>query len=436
MFNFDRRLKNIIQPSEFNFNLVHKFIPSNQDTSLHRLASKMNCDFVTSTSSLSGLLSLLYFCLFGLDKGPELENISINFKNEPSSFTNLIKIPISFIVEPHSTSQEKAETPIHSILIEKVTDVDAGMILMKMGNILEMKLTHVPDVFESMQQENVTAPPDDSQSLAYAYCKSGSLLVRSQIDCADGRLPRRTFDIKTRACLPIRMNPSKYEQFFGYKIDSLYGLFNSFEREYFDMARSAFLKYSFQVKLGNMDGIFVAFHNVSEMFGFQYISREEMDQVLFGNSITGELSHQFLLRLFGLIMEHIVSRFPHSKEPFRVIFDVKKHKLMNIFVERYPQNTSFNANAIPISLHQFTLHLYSQVNGIRTENLLLDPNGTDELNLFYQINHIPSPLLSEYLLAKKRMAFTKSTNDSFIQSIPGISQFPQPKAPRKKSISK
>ena len=95
--------------------------------------------------------------------------------------------------------------------------------------------------------------------------------------------------------------------------------------------------------------------------------------------------------------------FPTLKNLSEKIFDVKKHKLMNIFVERYPPNTPFNANAILISLHQFTLHLYSQVNGIRAENLLLDPNGNDESNIFYQINRVLSPLLSEYLLAKKRI---------------------------------
>lgn len=38
------------------------------------------------------------------------------------------------------------------------------------------------------------------------------------------------------------------------------------------MTRSAFLKYSMQVRIGNMDGIFVAYHNTARIFGFQYIS--------------------------------------------------------------------------------------------------------------------------------------------------------------------
>ena len=43
-------------------------------------------------------------------------------------------------------------------------------------------------------------------------------------------------------------------------------------RRFYDMTRSAFLKYSMQVRIGNMDGIFVAYHNTARIFGFQYIS--------------------------------------------------------------------------------------------------------------------------------------------------------------------
>lgn len=41
---------------------------------------------------------------------------------------------------------------------------------------------------------------------------------------------------------------------------------------FYDMSRSAFLKYSMQVRIGDMDGIFVAYHNTARIFGFQYIS--------------------------------------------------------------------------------------------------------------------------------------------------------------------
>lgn len=43
------------------------------------------------------------------------------------------------------------------------------------------------------------------------------------------------------------------------------------------MTRSAFIKYNMQVRIGRMAGIFVAYHNTKEMFGFEYISQQEMD---------------------------------------------------------------------------------------------------------------------------------------------------------------
>lgn len=36
--------------------------------------------------------------------------------------------------------------------------------------------------------------------------------MRSQLDCQDDRLPGNgTFDIKTRACMPIRMDRANYK---------------------------------------------------------------------------------------------------------------------------------------------------------------------------------------------------------------------------------
>jgi hypothetical protein len=87
--------------------------------------------------------------------------------------------------------------------------------------------------------------------------------MRSQLDCYDSRLPGTgVFDIKTRACLPIRLDILNFEVFLfdhlkkfwlkcllqensGYLIKSQHGLVESFEKEYYDLIRSAFLKYRF-----------------------------------------------------------------------------------------------------------------------------------------------------------------------------------------------
>ena len=143
--------------------------------------------------------------------------------------------------------------------------------------------------------------------------------MRSQLDCVDPRLPGSgVFDIKTRAAMPLRLDNLNFkvsarvflppqlnlklslQENSGYLITSLHGAFNSFDREYYDLIRSAFLKYrylissatgplsfliindSFQVRIGGMDGIFLAYHNTARLFGFQYVPLEEMDRRVFG----------------------------------------------------------------------------------------------------------------------------------------------------------
>lgn len=44
------------------------------------------------------------------------------------------------------------------------------------------------------------------------YCQSNRFVMRSQLDCHDPRLPGTgVFDLKTRACLPIRMDLLNFE---------------------------------------------------------------------------------------------------------------------------------------------------------------------------------------------------------------------------------
>jgi Mitochondrial protein Pet127 len=51
-----------------------------------------------------------------------------------------------------------------------------------------------------------------------------------------------------------------------------------------DMLRSTLIKYNLQVRIGMMDGIFVAYHNTSKLFGFEYIPREQMDDDIYGSN--------------------------------------------------------------------------------------------------------------------------------------------------------
>ncbi len=53
------------------------------------------------------------------------------------------------------------------------------------------------------------------------------------------------FEIKTRSICPMRYDLENYHEYFDYKISDFRGLHSSYEREYYDLIRGAFLKYAF-----------------------------------------------------------------------------------------------------------------------------------------------------------------------------------------------
>jgi len=97
--------------------------------------------------------------------------------------------------------------------------------------------------------------------------------------------------------LPIRLDVMNHKDYLEYHIVRQRGLYSSFEREWYDMARSAFLKYSLQCRIGDMAGVFVAYHNTQEIFGCEYISLERMDESTYGSPYRAQQVYGHLLRL-------------------------------------------------------------------------------------------------------------------------------------------
>ena len=183
---------------------------------------------------------------------------------------------------------------------------------------MEKMLTLPPEQMEKFRktESHTLEPHERGQPEAYHYTKSGAILMRSQLDCNDARLPGTgVFDLKTRACISVRMDVQNADEGADYEIHHRIGAYNSFEREYYDMIRSAFLKYSLQVRIGKMDGVFVAYHNTKRIFGFQYISLDEMDEALHGGAADadiGKREFQFSVRLLNEALDRAVRRFPQQ----------------------------------------------------------------------------------------------------------------------------
>ena len=309
MFNFDPYLEKIMPVQEFDFNTLTLFVSPSKDNLLAKIAAEAGQKYVASTSSMTGILKHFHYLLSRWRK-PNFNMLSKSFPAPSVSFTRLNRAPDAIFL--------RWKDGVYAVDADK--EFDSANVLSLMGRYMEKLLTLDTDTFEKyrvgkshqileQQGENGERPE------AYHYSRLGDFVLRSQLDAHDSRLPGTgTFDLKTRAVVPIRMDAQDYEWGMDYEIKNLQGEWESFEREYHDMVRSTMLKYSLQVRMGRMDGIFVAFHNIARIFGFQYIGLDEMDKALHGQDDPALGDQEFFasLLLMNKIFDKATKQFPEQ----------------------------------------------------------------------------------------------------------------------------
>ncbi|GKT97895.1 hypothetical protein FLAG1_00104 [Fusarium langsethiae] len=304
VYNFDPYLGTIMPVEEFDFNALKEYVTSSKDETLTKLSAKHRKKYCGSTSSMTSMLAHFHFLLSDWRK-PNFEQLSKSFKVEFETFTMLTRAPVAAFA--------RYKDGVYAIDADK--EFDTANILSMLGKSMEKLLTLPKDHFEKYRKSRSHELSDEEKNAdeAFHYTTLGDFMMRSQLDARDPRLPGTgVFDLKTRAVVTIRMDVGDYEKGVGYEIDSRLGQWNSFEREYYDMIRAAFLKYSLQVRMGRMDGIFVAFHNTERIFGFQYISLEEMDQAIHGtmNRKVGDEEFKASIGLLNELLNRASKRFP------------------------------------------------------------------------------------------------------------------------------
>ena len=329
------------------------------------------------------------------------------FEDEPQTFTQMCRSPVGVHLRPHNLNE--AGLMVRSLVTEKALKEDEKpTVLMQLGNILEKLLTHSKADFESMLKGTLKPFVPKTQE-CYNYLHVSNFLLRSQLDCHDPRLPKKSFDLKTRATLPIRMDVSNYRNYLTYRLHRPFGLYESFEREFFDLCRSALLKYNFQVRIGDMDGIMIAYHNTAEIFGFQYLTLAEMDEILYGNGVTGDSVFKMILKLYDHVLESIVNLYKRD-EAIKLTFSLNKDATkLTIFSESEDETSSTTTAMLSNekNFNQFLLSVSNFINGFRTEDITLDPSGLDDWRLDSTLQQV-KPNLAEYESARKKVTEVKS----------------------------
>ncbi|OCH91240.1 Pet127-domain-containing protein [Obba rivulosa] len=350
-YNFTSWLQSVPSVNEFAFDRIIPFITSSRDDDLRQIARREGCLFTGSTSSLTGMLSQIYL-LMSQHKSFDVTPLSQHFHNQRKAFTAGQRMPISVILRykdgVYATDSDKSVFG---------ADVQSSNILATMGTMLEKFLTHPEEQFRRLLLADSPVVEEERKKEPYRYSKHGKFVMRSQLDCQDDRLPGTgIFDIKTRATAPIRHHLSEHEVHTEYQIEHTHGPERSFEKEYFDLIRSAFLKYNFQARIGNMDGVLVAFHNTLRIFGFQYIPLEDMDQRLFGSQKAGDRVFEKCLKLLDVISEEIITCFP--EQSVKCLWETTEScDLLRVYVEPVESNGSSK----PIA--QLDINLINYING-------------------------------------------------------------------------
>ncbi|KAI5281878.1 hypothetical protein KEM52_003841, partial [Ascosphaera acerosa] len=339
VYNFDPYLGSIMPVREFDFSALNEYITSSKDETLRRIARQHGRKYIGSSSSMTSVLSQFHFLLSNW-RDLNTSHLSQGFTDPQRNFTRLSRAPSAIFL------RHGADDGIYAIDADK--EFDTANILMHLGKSMEKLLTVPMEEFERYRKTSPDRPPADQQQQqqqqqqlsvdpeVYHYSTCGDFLMRSQLDAHDPRLPGTgMFDLKTRAVVSIRMDAQNHEEGMGYQIKSRFGTFESFEREYFDMIRAAFLKYSLQARIGRMDGIFVAFHNIQRIFGFQYLSVGEMDNAIHGqtNTTLGDREFRLSLALWNKILDKATKQFPGQS--LRMHFETRDtaSPFMYIFAE-------------------------------------------------------------------------------------------------------
>ncbi len=304
VYNFDPYLETITPVKEFDFSALKEYITSSRDKALISIAAQEKTKYTGSTSSMTSALAHFHY-LLSKWRPLNLSALSRGFPNPLESFSAMQRAPTGIFL--------RWRDGVYAIDANK--EFDSANVLMYLGKSMERFLTMEKEEYEKFtkKQSHTLSEEEKDTPESYHYTTMGDFLMRSQLDAYDPRLPGTgMFDLKTRAVVSIRKDATNFEPGLGYEIRNRRGEWESFEREYYDLCRAAFMKYSLQARMGRMDGIFVAYHNVERIFGFQYLPIASMDEAIHGTGDTalGDAEFRVSVDYLNQCLDILTAKFP------------------------------------------------------------------------------------------------------------------------------
>jgi len=209
IYNFDPYLERIMPVNEFDFDALSEYKTSSKDQDLLDLTKRVGTKFTGSTSSMSSILQHFHYLLSNF-RPLNHDMLSRSFPDPSKNFSKVTLAASAVFL--------RYKDGIYAIDADKTHD--GPNIMSWLGHSLEKLLTTDRKEFELYRRSSPDkAPEEDNASRCYHYSKQGNILMRSQLDAQDPRLPGTgVFDLKTRAVVSIRMNHREYESGSGYQL--------------------------------------------------------------------------------------------------------------------------------------------------------------------------------------------------------------------------
>lgn len=329
-------LRKIVQPENIAWGNIPAYVPAARDSKLHDITSKTpGAMYSSSTSSISPAIAAMYHLLSNFRDTNLLGGLSARIADLPSNFSKFHRRPVAFVI-----SQNESNPPSYSV------NAHSGMsfgppILRELGHSMERMLTMSPMDFENKYvvaegTKDGAFSSYKSEEQFFHYSQISKFVLRAQIDCRNGNTGE-VFDVKTRAVAPIRYDLGNYEAHSSHRLRFLTGRSDSYEREFYDMVRTVFLKYALQLRIGRMSGALVAYHNTKEVLGLEYISLKEIQSYIFGSEEWADVAFGTAIRLLEEIIEKVTEsiKLESADEEIKVVLSTEWSKLsMKIFAQR------------------------------------------------------------------------------------------------------
>ena len=360
----------IPRTEEINFESIGFYTLPSEDKNFDIIRQSKDFKFASSTSSVSFILIQLIYkltnflppFLYGLDEGFLYESSNFMFFQRKPCILKLIKRGDYFVLDKQSEYYDPEE-----------------VVLLKMGKYMEKMLTMQSDEFR-VNHMDLNKKEFNYEPEFYKFARFDNILLRSQIDCKGKNAAGEdiVFEIKTRAASPIRYDVFNWRNYLNYEIKHAKGRAESFEREYYDLIRGAFMKYFIQLKIGGMEGAILAYHNIEKIAGFEYIKLDEMEQRLFGNSEFANKVFSASLASLQILLNRIVADFPNMNALYLGVYANASSDEITIFVEEldsksYPNKDKlmridfidyFFLSEYRPKVHEYRMRLKISLNGI------------------------------------------------------------------------